>query len=117
LVARALAQRTTVIGGLAQVPPSGGVSSRLDLGVELTVDHFVEGMDRNRVTLFNVYQPDRPEEIQADRFVLATGRRSENGPYEELKSRGASVEAIGDAVAPRGTNEAVYKSHRQARKL
>jgi hypothetical protein len=49
--------------------------------------------------------------------VLATGRRSENGLYRELKSRGASVEAIGDAVAPRGTYEAVYEGHRQARKL
>jgi thioredoxin reductase len=94
------------------------IQSRLyEAGVELTVDHFVERIDRDRVTLFNVYQPDRREEIQADWVVLATGRRSENGLYRELKSRGASVEAIGDAVAPRGTYEAVYEGHRQARKL
>jgi hypothetical protein len=38
------------------------IQSRLyEAGVELTVDHFVERIDRDRVTLFNVYQPDRRE--------------------------------------------------------
>ena len=94
------------------------IQSRLyEAAVELTVDHFVERIEHDRVTLFNVYQPDRREEIQADWVVMATGRRSENNLYRELKTRGASVESIGDAVAPRGTYEAVYEGHRQARKL
>jgi 2,4-dienoyl-CoA reductase-like NADH-dependent reductase (Old Yellow Enzyme family)/thioredoxin reductase len=94
------------------------IQSRLyEAGVELTVDHFVDRIDGGRVTLFNVYQPDRREEATADWIVMATGRRSENGLYTTLKERGRSVEAIGDAVAPRGTYEAVYEGHRQARKL
>ena len=94
------------------------IQSRLyEAGVELTVDHFVEKIDGDLVTLFNVYQPDRREEVTADWIVMATGRRSENGLYKTLKERGRSVEAIGDAVAPRGTYEAVYEGHRQARKL
>ena len=48
---------------------------------------------------------------------MATGRRSENGLYHALRERGVSVEAIGDAVAPRGTYEAVYEGHRAARKV
>ena len=48
---------------------------------------------------------------------MATARTSENRLYHALRERGASVEMIGDAVAPRGTYEAVYEGHRQARKL
>jgi hypothetical protein len=55
--------------------------------------------------------------FEADWIVMATGRQSENGLYHELRGRDVSVEAIGDATAPRTTYEAVYEGHRQARKL
>ena len=48
---------------------------------------------------------------------MATGAGPENALYHVLRERGASVETIGDAVAPRTTYEAVYEGHRQARKL
>ena len=48
---------------------------------------------------------------------MVTGRRSENGLYHVLRERGVSVEMIGDAIAPRGTYEAVFEGHRAARKL
>ena len=94
------------------------IQSKLyETGVELTVDHFVEQIEGDQVTLFNVYRPELREQVTADWIVLATGRRSENSLYHELKAAGRSVETIGDATAPRGTYEAVYEGHRQARKL
>ena len=48
---------------------------------------------------------------------MATGRQSENSLYHALREQGRSVEMIGDAIAPRGTYEAVYEGHRAARKL
>ena len=48
---------------------------------------------------------------------MVTGSQSENALYHELRERGASVEMIGDAVAPRATYEAVFEGHRQGRKL
>jgi hypothetical protein len=71
----------------------------------------------SRVTLFNVYVPEKTLEVDADWIVMATGRSSENGLYHALRAREQSVEMIGDAVAPRTTYEAVYEGHRQARKL
>jgi hypothetical protein len=56
-------------------------------------------------------------DVEAHTIVMATGRQSENELHALLLARGVSVEAIGDAVAPRGTYEAVYEGHRQARKL
>jgi hypothetical protein len=65
----------------------------------------------------NVYAPDRVQTLEAETIVMVTGRRSENALYHALRERGVSVEMVGDAVAPRGTYEAVYEGHRQARKL
>lgn len=65
----------------------------------------------------NIYQQDAVRELAADCIVMATGRRSENSLYHRLRERGVSVEMIGDATAPRGTYEATFEGHRQARKL
>jgi hypothetical protein len=43
--------------------------------------------------------------------------RSRTDLLTPLKDSGISFEAIGDAIAPRSTYEAVYEGHRQARKL
>jgi hypothetical protein len=85
--------------------------------VAIIPDHFVSGIDGERMTLFNVYDADRTTEVHADWIVMSTARQSENRLYHRLRDRGVSVEAIGDATAPRGTYEAVYEGHRQARKL
>jgi 2,4-dienoyl-CoA reductase-like NADH-dependent reductase (Old Yellow Enzyme family) len=86
-------------------------------GVQITTDHFVSEIDGRRVSLFNVYDEERTSEVSADLIVMATARQSENGLYHLLRERGVSVETIGDATAPRGTYEAVYEGHRQARKI
>jgi len=86
-------------------------------GIEMICDHWIESIDGNRVSLVNVHHPDGGRELDADAVVMVTGRRSENELVPLLQERGVSVEAIGDAVAPRGTYEAVYEGHRQARKL
>jgi len=88
-----------------------------EAGVEIVTDLFVQKIDGRSVDLINVYMPDRVTNFEADWIVMATGRRSENGLYHLLRERGASVEMIGDAIAPRGTYEAVYEGHRAARKL
>jgi 2,4-dienoyl-CoA reductase-like NADH-dependent reductase (Old Yellow Enzyme family)/thioredoxin reductase len=89
----------------------------LETGVEIVPDQFVKEIRGAVVELLNVYAPDRTLEVGADWIVMATGRRSENALYHALRERGASVEMVGDAIAPRGTYEAVYEGHRAARKL
>jgi 2,4-dienoyl-CoA reductase-like NADH-dependent reductase (Old Yellow Enzyme family) len=86
-------------------------------GVEMVCDRFISAIDARRVTLYNVHHDADVLELEADTIVMATGRQSENELLSLLLQRGVSVEAIGDAVAPRGTYEAVYEGHRQARKL
>jgi 2,4-dienoyl-CoA reductase-like NADH-dependent reductase (Old Yellow Enzyme family) len=85
--------------------------------VEVVTDHFVKRIDGASVELLNVYVPDRVRVVEADWIVMSTGRQSLNELYHRLRERSQSVEMIGDAVAPRGTYEAVFEGHRQARKL
>jgi hypothetical protein len=88
-----------------------------ETGVTIVPDHFVQRIDGPRIELLNVYVPERVQTLEAETIVMVTGRRSENALYHVLRERGVSVEMLGDAVAPRGTYEAVYEGHRQARKL
>jgi NADPH-dependent 2,4-dienoyl-CoA reductase/sulfur reductase-like enzyme len=89
----------------------------LEAGVEVLPDHFATRIEGRKIELVNVYDRDRVTRFEADAIVFNTGRRSENGLHRALQSRGVSVEAIGDAVAPRGTYEAVYEGHRAGRRL
>jgi pyruvate/2-oxoglutarate dehydrogenase complex dihydrolipoamide dehydrogenase (E3) component len=88
-----------------------------EAGVKVVPDLFAIQIDGREVTFINVYTPDRMEKLEADWIVMSTGRQSDNALYHALRARGVSVEMVGDAVAPRGTYEAVFEGHRQARKL
>ena len=92
-------------------------SQLYEAGVELLPDVFVREIAGRTVELVNVYAPDRVTSLEAEWIVMATGRRSENRLYHALRKHGTSVEMVGDAIAPRGTYEAVYEGHRAARKL
>lgn len=85
--------------------------------IEMICDHFVRRIEGTRLTVFNLYYQQDDRELAADWIVMVTGRKSANELYGLLRERRVSVETIGDATAPRGTYEAVYEGHRQARKL
>ena len=89
----------------------------LEAGVEILTDLFATRIAGREVEFVNVYAPERVTRLEADAIVFNTGRNSENALYHALKARGVSVEAIGDAIAPRATYEAVYEGHRAARNL
>lgn len=84
-------------------------------GVELLVNHFVRSMDEDSVTLYNVFAPERSFDVPATAVIMATARQSCNSLGETAKSAGLSCQVIGDAVAPRGTYEAVFEGHRHGR--
>jgi 2,4-dienoyl-CoA reductase-like NADH-dependent reductase (Old Yellow Enzyme family) len=86
-------------------------------GVQMIPDRFVRLIDANSVTLYNLHNPEDLMEVNADWIVTATARLSENWLEPLVRELGYSVEVIGDAVAPRGTFEAVFEGHRQGRKV
>ncbi len=50
------------------------------------------------------------QRIPADTIVIATGTKSENGLYKQLKERGLNCHLIGDALEPRGALEAIHEA-------
>jgi len=86
-------------------------------GVEMVTSHFVKTIEDGRVTLYNVHDEESELVLDADWLIMVTARTSENQLYALVKDQGLSVEMVGDATAPRGTYEAVYEGHRQARKV
>lgn len=85
--------------------------------IEIITDHFVEEIRPASLTTYNVHCKSKQRELQADWIVMVTARVSSNELFPLVKQRGLSVELLGDAAAPRGTYEAVYEGHRQARKI
>ncbi|MGH7876134.1 MAG: FAD-dependent oxidoreductase, partial [Candidatus Dormibacteraceae bacterium] len=86
-------------------------------GVQMIPDRFVQQIQGRQVSLYNLHNVDDVMELHADWIVMATARLSNNALGDLVKAQGFSSEVIGDAVAPRGTFEAVFEGHRQARKL
>jgi 2,4-dienoyl-CoA reductase-like NADH-dependent reductase (Old Yellow Enzyme family) len=84
-------------------------------GVQLYVDHFVAALAESSATLYNIYLPGRTFEVPAGTVVMATARQSVNSLADAARQAGLLVTVIGDAVAPRGTFEAVYEGHRHGR--
>lgn len=88
-----------------------------DSGVRLLVDHFVAGLAERSATLYNIYTPGRTFEVPADTVVMATARQSVNSLAGAARAAGVPATVIGDAVAPRGTFEAVFEGHRHGREI
>ena len=86
-------------------------------GVRLMVDHFVRSIRPGVVELYNIYTPTQTTEVAADAVVLATARQSRNELEQVAKELAIPHTVIGDAVAPRGTYEAVFEGHRLGRVL
>ena len=72
-----------------------------ETGVEIIVNHFVRSIAGNSVEIYNVHYAEHTRTLKADTIVMVTGRQSVNGLEELVRARGISVEAIGDATAPR----------------
>jgi 2,4-dienoyl-CoA reductase-like NADH-dependent reductase (Old Yellow Enzyme family) len=86
-------------------------------GVQVHADHFVRSMTETAVTLYNVYAPDRSFDVSADAVVMVTARQSVNSLAAAAKRSSLPCTVIGDAVAPRGTYEAVFEGHRHGRDI
>jgi pyruvate/2-oxoglutarate dehydrogenase complex dihydrolipoamide dehydrogenase (E3) component len=85
--------------------------------VEIITSYAVKRISGHTVDIANVYEPSRTRSVGAELVVMATARSSETEIYHILRQRGASVETIGCAVAPRSVYEATLEGHRAARGL
>jgi hypothetical protein len=89
----------------------------LGKGLEYRLNAWASGIEGNRVALFNLYTgaPDAIDDV--DTVVLATGPTANDELYLALKGRLADVRRIGDCVAPRKLDHAIYEGELAGREL
>ena len=81
----------------------------LSAGLEFTPNSWVSGIDDHRAELYNIYSGNSSTLEGIDTFILTTGHLPVDELYFELKGAMANVHRVGDAVAPRRLEHAIYE--------
>jgi 2,4-dienoyl-CoA reductase-like NADH-dependent reductase (Old Yellow Enzyme family) len=84
----------------------------LACGVEIVTAHHLTHVGAGHVGLVSAWGEARME-IEADAVVLCMTRRSDDALYSELRSAGLEVRRIGDCVAPREADHAIFDGLRE----
>ncbi len=89
--------------------------ARLD--VQILTGHLLEAVGDDGVELIEQWSGRRRLLPEVDRVVLAMGRSADDRLARELQARGLAPHVIGDALAPRSVDEAMFDAERLARSL
>jgi 2,4-dienoyl-CoA reductase-like NADH-dependent reductase (Old Yellow Enzyme family)/threonine dehydrogenase-like Zn-dependent dehydrogenase len=89
------------------------------LGVRFTTDHEIQSIGERELTLVDVYTRETQTRSGLGALIYVNGARANDALYHDLRERlpGLPVHLIGDAVAPRRINDAIYEGELLARKL
>lgn len=89
------------------------------LGVGFTTDHDLASIGDNAITALDVFTKDVLHIEGVDALVLVNGAAAEDGLFHALKATQPrlDVHLVGDAVAPRRINDAIYEAELIARRL
>lgn len=84
----------------------------LQKGVTFQTDVIIDGIQGKQVQARNLYD-NRPLQFdEHDTLVLAAGNRADDGLYKQLKGKVAELYRVGDCVAPRGIDMAVFEGRK-----
>jgi pyruvate/2-oxoglutarate dehydrogenase complex dihydrolipoamide dehydrogenase (E3) component len=85
-------------------------------GLRYRLNSWAKAVDGDRVTIFNLYTGSE-ETIDTDSVVLATGPKANDELYLALRGRVPNLHRIGDCVAPRKLDHAIYEGELAGREL
>jgi mycofactocin system FadH/OYE family oxidoreductase 2 len=89
----------------------------LGKGLAYRLNAWAGAIEGDRVAIFNLYT-GAPEAIEGvDTVVLATGAKADDELYLALKDEAANVHRIGDCLAPRKLDHAIYEGELAGREL
>jgi len=89
----------------------------LGKGLAYRLNYWASGIEGDRVTIFNLYT-GTPETLDGvDTVVLATGAKANEELYLALKDEHSNVHRIGDCLAPRKLDHAIYEGELAGREL
>jgi uncharacterized FAD-dependent dehydrogenase len=88
----------------------------LEKGVVLTPLTGVKEILPREAVLYNVYTKAE-RRVSVDTVVVATGNRSITDLYGALKGKVKELHRVGDCLAPRKINNAIYEGYQLGRSL
>jgi hypothetical protein len=86
-------------------------------GLAERLNHWAGAVEGSKVTVFNLYTGAQSVIEGVDTVVLATGPKANDSLYFELKGSVANVHRIGDCLAPRKLDHAIYEGELAGREL
>jgi mycofactocin system FadH/OYE family oxidoreductase 2 len=89
----------------------------LGKGLDYTLNSWATGIEGRTVGVVNLYTGAQQHLEDVDTLVLATGPKADDELYFALKGRVANLHRIGDCVAPRKLDHAVFEGHLAGREL
>ncbi len=69
------------------------------------------------VTVYSIITKKEREITGVDAVVFAVGGAADDGLYRDLKGKVEALYAVGDCMAPRGVEQAVYEGHKVGRTI
>jgi mycofactocin system FadH/OYE family oxidoreductase 2 len=92
-------------------------SRLLGKGLTYRLNSWASAIEDDRVRVFNLYTGAEDALEGVDSVVLATGPRANDELYFALKGRVENLHRIGDCVAPRKLDHAIYEGYLAGREL
>jgi mycofactocin system FadH/OYE family oxidoreductase 2 len=92
-------------------------SRLLGKGLDYRLNAWASAIEGDRLTVFNLYTGAAETIEGVDTVVLATGSKANDDLYVALKGRVANLHRIGDCVAPRKLDHAIYEGYLAGREL
>ena len=89
----------------------------LGKGLAYRLNSWALGIDGDRVTVFNLYTGAQETLEGVDTVVLATGPKANDELYFALKGEVPNLHRIGDCLAPRKLDHAIYEGELAGREL
>jgi pyruvate/2-oxoglutarate dehydrogenase complex dihydrolipoamide dehydrogenase (E3) component len=89
----------------------------LGKGLEYRLNVWAKAIEGDRLTIFNLYTGAEETLEKIDALVLATGPKANDELYFALKGRVENLHRIGDCVAPRKLDHAIYEGFLAGREL
>jgi 2,4-dienoyl-CoA reductase-like NADH-dependent reductase (Old Yellow Enzyme family) len=86
-------------------------------GVTITEQVLVTEIRPGELDVASIWGVGEPRTVAADSVVLWMERRSDDTLYEALEAAGVAADRIGDCVAPRDVDDAIYEGYQYGRAL
>ena len=89
----------------------------MEKGVKMSPSTGLRQIGEDSVTVYSIITKEEREITEVDSVVFAVGGAAEDSLYRALKGKVEALHAVGDCMAPRGVEQAVYEGHKVGRSI